>query len=151
MSVATTAATTMTTCRFVTLRIQCTDSKPRTGFGSKTNSKNKNKNKNKNNISQESTTKQSGGVSYSGTRVNSRFDGKVKRNPAELEFEECLAAVKSCVRNSVQHLNRRSLSPIEILQEPPINYPKKRKRYFMRTCYKPNLDLVDVILAAQAS
>lgn len=38
----TTAA--MATCRFVMLRIQCSDSKPRPGFGTKTNNKSKKKN-----------------------------------------------------------------------------------------------------------
>lgn len=50
MSLAATTAMTMTTCRFVKFKIQCSDSKPRTGFGTKTN--NKNKNRNKNNLNQ---------------------------------------------------------------------------------------------------
>lgn len=50
MSLAATTAMTMTTCRFFKVKIQCSDSKPRTGFGTKTN--NKNKNRNKNNLNQ---------------------------------------------------------------------------------------------------
>ncbi|XP_050379839.1 uncharacterized protein LOC126797217 [Argentina anserina] len=81
----------MTTCRFPMLRIQSVDSsKPRPGFGTKTN----HKRKKKNNLNQLS--------SFLGNKplteapgLNSRFDGKVKRNLGDLEFEERLEAIRS--------------------------------------------------------
>ncbi|CAN6573754.1 unnamed protein product [Malus baccata var. baccata] len=124
MSFAATAATTMTTCRFVTLRIQCTDSKPRTGFGSKTNSKNKNRNKN--NLSQESTTKRSGGVPTQAPGLSSRFDGKVKRNPAELEFEERLAAVRSSALEQKKVVEKKDFGPIDY--DAPVELEKTDKK-----------------------
>ncbi|XP_050103018.1 uncharacterized protein LOC126582837 isoform X2 [Malus sylvestris] len=124
MSFAATPATTMTTCRFVTLRIQCTDSKPRIGFGSKTNSKNKNRNKN--NLSQESTTKRSGGVPTQAPGLSSRFDGKVKRNPAELEFEERLAAVRSSALEQKKVVEKKEFGPIDY--DAPVELEKTDKK-----------------------
>lgn len=49
MMIAAGTTTAMTTCRFVMLRIQCSDSKPRPGFGTKTNNKSSKK---KNNLNQ---------------------------------------------------------------------------------------------------
>ncbi|PQP99304.1 uncharacterized protein Pyn_15338 [Prunus yedoensis var. nudiflora] len=115
---------TMTTCRFFKVKIQCSDSKPRTGFGTKTN--NKNKNRNKNNLNQESTTKRSGAVPTQAPGLNSGFDGKVKRNPADLEFEERLQAVRSSALEQKKVVEKKEFGAIDY--DAPVELEKKEKK-----------------------
>ncbi|VVA35040.1 PREDICTED: Tfp pilus assembly [Prunus dulcis] len=124
MSLAATTAMTMTTCRFFKVKIQCSDSKPRTGFGTKTN--NKNKNRNKNNLNQESTTKRSGAVPTQAPGLNSRFDGKVKRNPADLEFEERLQAVRSSALEQKKVVEKKEFGAIDY--DAPVELEKKETK-----------------------
>ncbi|CAB4272074.1 unnamed protein product [Prunus armeniaca] len=124
MSLAATTAMTMMTCRFVKFKIQCSDSKPRTGFGTKTN--NKNKNRNKNNLNQESTTKRSGAVPTQAPGLNSRFDGKVKRNPADLEFEERLQAVRSSALEQKKVVEKKEFGAIDY--DAPVELEKEEKK-----------------------
>ncbi|KAK9923954.1 hypothetical protein M0R45_032349 [Rubus argutus] len=121
MMTAAVTTTAMTTCRFVMLRIQCSDSKPRPGFGTNTN----NKSKKKNNLNQcrKSTTKRSGAVSTQAPGLSSRFDGKVKRNIGDLEFEERLEAVRSSALEQKKTVDKEEYGAIDY--DAPVESEKK--------------------------
>ncbi|KAM5579813.1 hypothetical protein ABKV19_009535 [Rosa sericea] len=136
MFIAAATTTAMTTCRFHTPRIQCADSKPRPGFGTKTN----NKSKKKNNLSQ--TNKASSSVEQKGTGfqqrksttnrsvtnqapgLSSRFDGKVKRNLGDLEFEERLEAVRSSALEQKKTIDKEEFGAIDY--DAPVKSEKKK-------------------------
>ncbi|PRQ51863.1 putative tetratricopeptide-like helical domain-containing protein [Rosa chinensis] len=127
-----------TTCRFHTPRIQCADSKPGPGFGTKSN--NKNKNKKKNNLNQ--TNKAATSVEQKGTGfqqrksttnrsvtnqapgLSSRFDGKVKRNIGDLEFEERLEAVRSSALEQKKTIDKEEFGAIDY--DAPVKSEKKK-------------------------
>ncbi|XP_004303801.1 PREDICTED: uncharacterized protein LOC101309273 [Fragaria vesca subsp. vesca] len=137
MFIAAATTTAVTTCRFHMLRIQCADSsKPRPGFGTKTN----NKSKKKNNLNQ--TNKATTSVDQKGTGfqqgksttnrsvtnqapgLSSRFDGKVKRNLGDLEFEERLEAVRSSALQQKKTVEKEEYGAIDY--DAPVKSEKKK-------------------------
>ncbi|XP_062008893.1 uncharacterized protein LOC133725600 [Rosa rugosa] len=136
MFIAAATTTAMTTCRFHTLRIQCADSKPRPGFGTKTNNKNKKKN-NLNQTNKAATSVEQKGTGYQQRKsttnrsvtnqapgLSSRFDGKVKRNLGDLEFEERLEAVRSSALEQKKTIDKEEFGAIDY--DAPVKSEKKK-------------------------
>ncbi|KAL6137303.1 hypothetical protein ACLB2K_062595 [Fragaria x ananassa] len=137
MFIAAATTTAVTTCRFQMIRIQCADSsKPRPGFGTKTNNKSKKKN-NLNQTNKATTSVDQKGPGFQQRKsttnrpvtnqapgLSSRFDGKVKRNLGDIEFEERLKAVRSSALQQKKTVEKEEYGAIDY--DAPVKSEKKK-------------------------
>lgn len=105
-------------------RIQCSDSKPRRGFGNKTDKTNKEEKKGvMSQPKRESLSKQSGSLPTKAPFLSSGYNSKSNNSSSDINFEERLAAVRRSALEQKKAEEIKEFGPIDY--DAPIETEKK--------------------------